>query len=165
MSQQQLQNRRRRGVLGGLVVIAVGSAFVLPPLGVQNASAYLFLALGIAFAVAYVTSLNPYVYLVPAATLLGLGLGLLIPDWFGLRGDLPAIVFLSSLALAFAAAFLIRPQRRWPLAPAALLAIVAIAEVFGSTLVPPGLQPFYVPVVLIAVGVYLIVGPRVELGP
>ncbi len=156
----QAQNRRRRGVLGGLVPIAVGAAFVLPPLGITNASSYLFLALGIAFAVAYVTSLNPYVYLVPAATLLGLGLGLLIPDWLGLKGDLPSIVFLSSLALSLATAFLIRPQHRWPLAPAALLAIVAVAEVFGSTVVPPALQPFYVPVVLIAVGAYLIVGPR-----
>ena len=144
------------------MLIAVGSAFVLPPLGIANASSYLFLALGIAFAVAYVTSLNPYVYLVPAATLLGLGLGLLIPDWLGLKGDLPAIVFLSSLAVSFAAAFLIRPQRRWPLAPAALLAIVAVAEVFGTTVVPPGFQPFFMPVVLIAVGAYLIVGPRVN---
>jgi len=160
--QPQLQNRRRRGVLGGLVLIAIGSAFILPPLGIANASSYLFLALGVAFAVAYVTSLNPYVYLVPAATLLGLGLGLLIPDWFRLKGDLPAIVFLSALALGFAVAFLIRPQRRWPLAPAALLAVVALAEVFGITVIPPSVQPYYVPVVLVGVGVYLIVGPRVN---
>lgn len=155
------ENRRRRGVLGGLVVMAVGFAFFLPPLGVQNASSYLFLALGIAFAVAYWTSLTPFVYLIPAATLLGLGLGLLIPDWLSLRDDAASVVFLGSLALGFAAAYLIRPQRRWPLIPAAVMALVALAELAGAgTVIPAILQPFFVPAALLSVGAYLIVGPR-----
>lgn len=156
-----LANRRRRGVLGGLVVMAVGFAFFLPPLGVTNASSYLFLALGVAFAVAYWQSLTPYVYLIPAATLLGLGLGLLIPDWFSLPIDVASVVFLGSLAVGFGAAYLIRPQRLWPLMPAAVMAIVAIAELFGAgTIIPLAVQPFFVPLVLVGVGAYLIVGPR-----
>lgn len=155
------ENRRRRGVLGGLVVMAVGFAFFLPPLGVQNASSYLFLALGIAFAVAYWTSLTPFVYLIPAATLLGLGLGLLIPDWLSLRDDAASVVFLGSLALGFAAAYLIRPQRRWPLIPAVVMALVALAELAGAgTVIPSIFQPFFVPAALLSVGAYLIVGPR-----
>ncbi|HET8569880.1 MAG TPA: hypothetical protein VFM93_12950 [Candidatus Limnocylindria bacterium] len=154
-------NRRRRGVLGGAVLMAVGLAFFLPPLGVENASSYLFLALGLAFAVAYVTSLTPYVYLVPATTLLGLGLGLLIPDWLRLPNEVASIVFLACLAIGFAAAYLIRPQRRWPLIPAGVLATVALVELFGpGVIVPTALQPFFVPSVLVAVGAYLIVGPR-----
>lgn len=156
-----LQNRRRRGVLGGLVVMAVGFAFVLPPLGVANASSYLFLALGIAFAVAYWQSLTPYVYLIPAATLLGLGLGLLIPEWFRLPNEVASVVFLASLAIGFAAAYLIRPQRQWPLIPAGVMGVVAVAELFGAgTVVPAAIQPFFVPLALLAVGAYLIIGPR-----
>lgn len=156
-----LQNRRRRGVLGGLVVMAVGFAFFLPPLGVANASSYLFLALGIAFAVAYWQSLTPYVYLIPAATLLGLGLGLLIPEWFRLPNEVASVVFLASLAIGFTAAYLIRPQRQWPLIPAGIMGVVAVAELFGAgTVVPAAVQPFFVPVALLSVGAYLIIGPR-----
>lgn len=155
------QNRRRRGVLGGLVVMAVGFAFVLPPLGVENASSYLFLALGIAFAVAYWQSLTPYVYLIPAATLLGLGFGLLIPDWFSLPTSLASVVFLAALATGFAAAYLIRPQRQWPLIPAAVMGLVALAELFGAgQFMPAAVQQLLVPLALLGVGAYLIVGPR-----
>ena len=157
------QNRRRRGVLGGLVVMAVGFAFFLPPLGVSNASSYLFLALGIAFAVAYWQSLTPYVYLIPAATLLGLGLGLLIPEWFGLSNEVASVVFLAALAVGFAAAYLIRPQRHWPLIPAGVMGLVAVAELFGAgTIIPNAVQPFFVPLVLLGVGGYLIVAPRAD---
>lgn len=156
-----LVNRRRRGVLGGLVVMAVGFAFFLPPLGVVNASSYLFLALGIAFAVAYWQSLTPYVYLIPAATLLGLGLGLLIPEWFNLPNEVASVVFLAALAVGFASAYLIRPQRQWPLIPAVVMGLVAVAELFGAgTIIPTAVQPFFVPLVLLGVGAYLIVGPR-----
>src|SRR5579859_3164087 len=79
-----LVNRRRRGVVGGAVLIAVGITYLLPTFGVPNATSYLFLALGAAFGAAYLTGLNPYVYLVPAATLISFGTGLLIPGWFGL---------------------------------------------------------------------------------
>lgn len=141
--------------------MAVGFAFVLPPLGVQSASSYLFLALGIAFAIAYWQSLTPYVYLIPAATLIGLGLGLLIPDWLQLSGDSASVVFLASLAVGFGTAFLIRPQRRWPLVPAAVMGLVALAELIPAvTIIPPLVQPFFVPLVMLSVGAYLIVGPR-----
>ncbi|MEK7863369.1 MAG: response regulator, partial [Chloroflexota bacterium] len=45
--------KRRRGVLGGLVVIAMGLPFLLQPLGVPNAAAYLFPAMGMAFLISY----------------------------------------------------------------------------------------------------------------
>jgi hypothetical protein len=158
-------NRRRRGVLGGLVVMAVGLTFLLVAFHVSNAVSYLFVALGLAFAAAYITSLNPYVYLIPSTTLLGLGLGLLIPDFFRDRmsdnPELAGVVYLGSLALGFAIAYVIRPQRKWPLLPAGLLGAVALAELFTpSTIVPPAVQPFFVPLVLIAIGAYLVVGPR-----
>jgi hypothetical protein len=47
------------------------------------------------------------------------------------------------------------------LIPAGVLVIVALADLFLRVqIVPAQLQPFFVPIVLIAVGVYLLVEPR-----
>lgn len=154
-------NRRRRGILGGAVLVAVGVTYLLPTLGVPNATSYLFLALGGAFAVAYLMGLNPYVYLVPAAILISFGTGLLVPGWFGLPEETLAPIFLASLTVGLAAVFVIRPQRRWPLIPAAIIGLVALAEMFRiADIIPPGVQPLFVPVILIGVGAYLIMAPR-----
>lgn len=156
-------NRRRRGMLGGLVLVAVGGTFLLPPFGIENATSYLFLALGAAFAVAYAQAMRPTVYLVPAAVLLAFGVGLLVPTWFGLPGDVRAASFLAALGIAFAGVYLMRPGRRWPLVPAAALGLVSVFELVGrGDVVPGALQPFMVPLILIAVGVYLIVAPRID---
>ncbi|MDE3113262.1 MAG: hypothetical protein KGN00_09225 [Chloroflexota bacterium] len=156
-----LVNRRRRGVVGGAVLIAVGITYLLPTFGVPNATSYLFLALGAAFAAAYLTGLNPYVYLVPAATLISFGTGLLIPGWLGLPDETVAPVFLASLTVGLVAVFVIRPNRRWPLIPAAVFGLITLLEVFRvATVVPSGLQPLFVPAVLICVGGYLILAPR-----
>jgi hypothetical protein len=156
-----LVNRRRRGILGGAVLIAVGVPYLLQAFGVPDATSYLFLALGGAFAVAYVTGLNPYVYLVPAATLISFGTGLLIPGWFGLPRDTVAPIFLASLTVGLVAVFVIRPNRRWPLIPAAVFGVITLAEVFRlATVIPSGLQPLFVPGILIAVGAYVILAPR-----
>ena len=155
-------NRRRRGILGGAVLIAVGITYLLPTLGVPNATSYLFLALGAAFASAYFTGFSPYVYLVPAATLISFGTGLLIPGWLNLPGETVAPIFLASLTVGLVGVFVIRPQRRWPLVPAAILGVVTLAEIFRlATIIPPGLQPLFVPLILIAVGGYLILAPRI----
>lgn len=149
-----------RGVLGGAVLLAVGLAVLLPPLGARDAGAYLFLFLGIAFAVAYRVGTRPYVYLVPAATLTTFGLGLLLPAWVGATTAAEAI-FLGSLAVGLVIVFLLSPSRRLPLIPAALLAVVALGELFGNVhLVPAAAQPFFVPLILIVVGAYLLVEPK-----
>ena len=154
-------NRRRRGIVGGAILIAVGIPYLLSAAGVPDATSYLFICLGLAFAVAYVTGLNPYVYLVPAAVLISFGIGLLIPGWFGLGRDTIAPIFLASLTIGFTGVFVMRPTRRWPMIPAAVFAVVALFEVFKiASIVPVALQPLFVPSILIAVGLYLIFAPR-----
>jgi len=150
---------QRRGVLGGAVLLAIGGAFLLPPLGVPNAGAYLFVALGIAFAAAWwVGARRQYVYLVPACVLIGFGLGLVIPELLSLPADTASPVFLGALAGGLVAVFLLAPSRRAPLVLAAIIAVVAVADLFLQIdLVPLALQPYFVPVVLIIVGVYLLV--------
>lgn len=145
----------RRGVLGGAILIAVGAPFLLQALSVANSSAFLFVALGVAFLAAWYVGTRQYVYIVPAAVLIGFGLGIVIPTWLPLSQDAAPAIFLGSLALALAIVFLMYRQHRGLLIPAGLLAIVAIADVFGVHL-PQEMQPFFVPVVLIAVGVYML---------
>ena len=146
----------RRGILGGSILVAVGAPFFLQALNVANASAYLFVALGIAFLAAWYVGTRQYVYMVPAAVLIGFGLGLIIPSWLPLPAEAAAPIFLASLAIALAIVFLLYPDHRGLLVPAVLLALVAIADVVGLHL-PEATQPFFVPIVLIAVGVYMLV--------
>ena len=147
--------------VGGAVLLAIGAAFLLPPLGVPNAGAYLFVALGVAFAAAWRVGARQYVYLVPACVLIGFGLGLLIPTLLDLPADTAGPVFLGTLAGGLVAVFLVERARRAPLFLAGILAIVAIADLFMQIdLVPLALQPYFVPVVLIVVGLYLLVEPR-----
>src|SRR6266550_410673 len=81
MSREAPAEPQRRGILGGAVLLAIGLAFFLPPLGVPNAGAYLFVALGIAFAAAWwVGARRQYVYLVPACVLIGFGLARVIAE-------------------------------------------------------------------------------------
>jgi hypothetical protein len=152
---------RPRGVLGGAVLVATGAPFLLQAFGVPNASAYLFLALGLAFGAAWLGGSRQYVYLVPAAALITFGLGLVIPTWLALSNDLAAPIFLGALAIGFFIVFIAEPHRPAPLIPAVLLGIVALLTLYGrGDLMPAWFQPMFVPLLFIALGVYLLVERR-----
>lgn len=147
---------RRRGVLGGLVVIALGVPFVLQPLGVPNAASYLFIAMGAAFLISYVRG-RQYVYLIPMVTLVSFGVALLLPTWVAMRPESAAPAFVGVIAIGFVVAFAVSPQHRWPLVPAVLLGVVAAGRlVTGTSFIPASIEPYLVPFVLIAVGAYLL---------
>jgi len=147
---------RRRGVLGGLVVVALGVPFVLQPLGVPNAASYLFIAMGAAFLISYLRG-RQYVYLIPMVTLVSFGVALLLPTWIAMRPESAAPAFVGVIAIGFVVAFALSPQHRWPLVPAVLLGVVAAGRlVTGTSLIPASLEPYLVPFVLIAVGAYLL---------
>jgi len=148
--------QHRRGVLGGLVVIALGVPFVLQPLGVPNAASYLFIAMGAAFLISYLRG-RQYVYLIPMVTLVSFGVALLLPTWIAMRPESAAPAFVGVIAIGFVVAFALSPQHRWPLVPAVLLGVVAAGRlVTGTSLIPASIEPYLVPFVLIAVGAYLL---------
>src|SRR5207244_2976263 len=119
-----------RGVLGGLVIVAVGLTFLLPPLGVKSASFYLFITLGLAFLAAYLFGTRQFVYLMPAATLLAFGVGLLLPTWYPtMDPSLAGPMLLGTQAVGFIAVWAVARDRWWPLVPAAILGGVALADV------------------------------------
>ena len=149
-----------RGILGGTVLLAVGCGVLLQAMGISDAGAYLFLFLGLAFALAYVAGTHQFVYLVPAATLIGFGLGLIIPTAFHLEAHASGI-FLASLAVSYIVIYLLAPSRRILFVVGALIGLVALADLFTSIpVVPDVLKPFFIPVILIATGAYLIWEPR-----
>ena len=151
---------RRRGVLGGLVVVAMGIPFILQPLGVPNAASYLFVAMGVAFLIAYIRG-RQYVYLIPMVTLTSFGVALLLPTWLVLRPDAIGPGFVGVIALGFLVAFGLAPERRWPLIPAGLLGVVSASRLItGWSPIPGALEPFLVPVVHVGVGLYLLVEPQ-----
>jgi len=153
--------RRRRGVLGGLVVIALGVPFVLQPLGVPNAASYLFIAMGVAFLISYVRG-RQYVYLIPMVTLVSFGVALLLPTWIVMRPEAAAPAFVGVIAIGFVVAFALSPQHRWPLVPAVLLGVVAAGRfATGTSFIPTTLEPYLVPLVLIGVGAYLLAEPQI----
>jgi hypothetical protein len=157
----QTRQRRRPGILGGSILIAIGVPFLLQAMGSPNGSAYLFLALGIAFGLAWFLGTRQYVYLVPGAALITFGLGLVIPAWFNLSNDFAAPIFLGALAIGFFIVFAIEPHRPAPLVPAILLALVALLSLYGRADILPGwFQPMFVPLLFIALGVYLLVERR-----
>src|SRR3979411_2531138 len=92
----------RRGILGGAILVAVGAPFLLQALApyfnlnISNAGAYLIIALGAAFLAAWFVGTRQYVYMVPAAVLIGFGLGLVIPTWLPLPPDAASPVFLAA---------------------------------------------------------------------
>ncbi|MDQ2951622.1 MAG: response regulator [Chloroflexota bacterium] len=152
---------RRRGILSGLVVMAVGLTFILQAVGVPGASAYLFLTLGAAFFAAYLRAHRQYIYLVPAAVFVSFGIALLLPTWFVLRPEVIAPSFVGLLALGLMGVSILAPARRWPLVPAALLGAVALVDLIGGVAIIPSVAaPFFVPAVLLAVGAYLLVEPQ-----
>ncbi len=148
-----------RGILGGAVMLAVGFGVLMQVMRVSDAGAYLFLFLGLAFAFAYTAGTRPYVYLVPAATMIGFGLGIIIPTAFGLQSHASGI-FVASLALAYLAVFLVAPSRRIPLALAVVIGLIAIADTFATVPIADDWKPYLAPFVIIITGAYLLLETR-----
>jgi hypothetical protein len=155
--------RRRSGrFVGGLILIMAGLLSLvgqIPGVDVGN----LFLpALGAIFLVAGLIA-KKIGLLIPGGILAGIGVGAsLIEGPFHYiedpaRGGIFLITFGAGWALITLTSFLIGSRVLWPLIPGAILALVGLATLSGD----PGLQVLKLagygwPVLLIAVGLYLI---------
>lgn len=159
-----LADRRRQGSLGGLLVGALGAGMLTASLSGDRAG-YLYLALGAAFAIAYVQSRRTFAYLLGACTLIALGSGLLLHEALALPQTTAGVAFLGVLALGPFIAFAIDRTHRWPLGVTAVLGVIATVEALGIALVPQAAQQFVVPGTLIAMGWCLARGARADTMP
>lgn len=97
----------------------------------------------------------------PAGVLIGFGFGFGSRPLSNLPAETAGPVFLGTLALGLFDVFALAPVRRLLLAIATILAVVGIADlVLNVSLIPAAAQPYFVPLILIVVGLYLLVERR-----
>jgi hypothetical protein len=150
---------RRSGVVGGLILIAIG-AIALGSMWFPGGGAWLFLGLGVAFAIARVLT-GRYGYAVPAGILLGFGSFVWFTEVGMLNGPTAGGMFFVFLGLGFLASYAIaaRPQAVWPILPGVVLVGFG-AFIQGTMFGAPFSQYWwlaqYWPLTLVAVGAWLL---------
>jgi hypothetical protein len=158
--------QRRGGVVGGLILIAVGIAILFGS-RFPGGGAWLFLGLGAAFFVARVLT-GRGGYAVPAGILLGFGSFVWLSETGFLSGPAAGGMFFVFLGLGFLASYAIaaRPEAVWPVLPGMLLigfGAFVQATTFGTPFAQYWWLAQYWPVSLIAIGAWVLV--RNEIPP
>jgi len=154
------ERRRRAGVIGGLILIALGVTILFGtwfPAG----GAWLFLGLGAAFVAARVLP-RRCGYAVPAGILLGFGSFVWLSETGYLSGPGAGGMFFVFLGLGFLASYAIagRPQAAWPVLPGLVLigfGAFVQATVFGAPFAQYWWLAQYWPLSLIAIGAWVLV--------
>jgi Putative adhesin len=151
--------RRRAGVVGGLILIALGIA-VLGGTWFPGQGAWLFVGLGMAFLVARVLT-GRHGYAVPAGILLAFGAFVWFTETDMLTGPRTGGMFFIFLGLGFLAVYIIagRPGAVWSLLPGALL--IGFGAFIQVTMLGAPFERFwwlaqFWPVSLVAVGAWLL---------
>jgi hypothetical protein len=129
------QRQRRPGVLGGLILIALGVVALLDA-RLPGGASWLFLGLGAAFLLARVLTGRDG-YAVPAGILLGFGSFIWFTETGILRGPDAGGLFFVFLGLGFLVTYAIvaRPRAVWPLFPGMVLigfGVFIQAAMFGA---------------------------------
>jgi hypothetical protein len=156
--------RRPRGVAGGLILIAIGAVALLGT-WLPGGAAWLFIGIGVAFAVARVVT-GRSGFGVPAGIVLGLGSYLWLMETGALSGPASGGAFFIFLGLGFLAAYAIaaRPGAAWPVFPALVLIAFGVF-IQATTLGTPFGQFWWLgqfwPLALVAVGAWLVVRDRI----
>jgi Toastrack DUF4097 len=155
---------RRRGVIGGLILIALGVA-ALGGMWFPGQGAWLFVGLGTAFAVARVLTGRPG-YAVPAGILLGFGSFVWFTEIGLLNGPQAGGMFFVFLGLGFLAVYLIggRWGTVWPVLPAALL--IGLGTFIQATTLGAPFERFwwlaqFWPLSLVALGVWVLLRDQI----
>jgi hypothetical protein len=152
------------GVVGGLILIAVGVVVLLGS-WFPGRGAWPFLGLGVAFLLARVMTGRPG-YAVPAGILLGFGSFIWFTETGVLSGSASGGTFFIFLGLGFLAAYAIaaRPASAWPVFPAVVLigfGVFIQATTLGAPLGQFWWLADYWPLALVLVGGWLLVRNRV----
>jgi hypothetical protein len=153
------RTQRRRGVLGGLILIALGIA-AFGGTWFAGGGAWLFLGLGVAFLIGRVLT-GRFGYAVPAGILLAFGSFV----WFSETGMLSepqaGATFFVFLGFGFLAAYVIaaRPGAVWPVFPGVVLlgfGAFIQATMFGAPFEQFWWLAHYWPLSLVVVGAWLL---------
>src|SRR5579859_2210240 len=154
---------RHRGVVGGLILIALGVA-ALGGTWFPGSGAWLFLGLGAAFLMVRVLT-GRHGYAVPAGILLAFGSFVWFTETGRLNGPQAGGTFFVFLGLGFLAAYAIaaRPGAAWPVLPGVVLigfGAFIQATTFGAPFEQFWWLAHYWPLSLVAVGAWLLLRDR-----
>jgi hypothetical protein len=159
--------RTRAGIVGGLILIALGVAALAGNL-LPTPGGVLFIGLGSAFLVARVLT-GRYGYAVPAGVLLAFGAFVSLTESRLVVGREAGGLFFIILGLGFVASYVIaaRPRQVWPIVPASILIGFGLF-VQGWLLAWPfeqlvWLAPYW-PLALIVFGMWLLLRDRMPVG-
>jgi hypothetical protein len=154
---------RARGSAGGLILISIG-LFILLGTWFPSNGGWLFVGLGLAFALARVLTGHPG-YAVPASILLGFGAFVWTTETM-LANSVGGGLFFVFLGLGFFASYVIaaRPLAAWPILPGVLL-IGFGAFIQATTLGVQFVQFWWLaqfwPITLLALGGWLLLRERI----
>ncbi len=147
----------RRRVLPGIMLIVIGVVFLLAQQAVVA-------AIGIAFLVAFFYARN-YGLLVPGGIMTGLGLGIVYQSQSQVKAGWAVVL---GLGLGFISIYLFdvmtggrRGAQWWPLLPGGVLAVIGLLQAGGQYGVTGAIGRWW-PLILIAIGVYLLFRRRAE---
>ncbi len=147
--------------VGAFLLIAIGMLMLIGNIAGGNfVGGLVVLAIGIAFAAAYVMS-RKYGFLIPAGILTGLGAGLVIGQWAGASDSDMGIFAVLGLGTGFLLIYAVdaivtsNMMRFWPVIPAGILYLVGGGLVTNNEgfLKVVGL---WSPLLLVAIGVWLL---------
>ena len=153
---------KRRGWVGGLVLIMLGVVFLMNELFPGVLGGWTFLAgLGIVFLVAYILG-KQYGFLIPGCILTGLSVALALVENGIVSVDVEDGVIVGLLGLSFLAIWLIdllvsrgRPLGWWPIIPGAILTVVGAALFTDNEAWLESIGQWW-PVIFIIVGVWIL---------
>jgi hypothetical protein len=142
--------------IGGVVLIAIGVAFLLGQL-LPNAGRFVPLLVGLSFLAVFLVT-RAYGFLVPAGIVTGVGVGiaLAVED----QGRVGGGLFLVSLGLGFiaivilGALFRLRENHPWPLVPGGILCTIGLITLAGTRY--GDVARYAWPAVLIALGLLFV---------